>query len=164
MKGACLTGEIPHRSVTEFAQLGEEYHGVIKSTKSLEAALRQISGYGFGGKPMSKFHGNWTMAAIALLVGCLMSVHAAQGPAAFEVKSFTGQLVKVDVQMKTIDVRGSDGKDIEFLYTDKTEIVGNPVEQGIAGTIGTRVKVDYTEKSGIRTASKIQVIPREAAL
>ena len=113
---------------------------------------------------MSKFHGNWTMAAIALLVGCLMSVHAAQGPAATEVKSFTGQLIKVDVQMKTIDVRGSDGKDIEFLYTDKTEIVGNPVEQGIAGTIGTRVKVDYTEKSGIRTASKIQVIPREAAL
>jgi hypothetical protein len=76
------------------------------------------------------------MAAIVLLVGSLATVHAVQVPA----------------------------KDVEFLYTDKTEIVGNPVEQGIAGTIGTRVKVDYTEKSGIKTASKILVIPREAAL
>jgi hypothetical protein len=104
------------------------------------------------------------MAAIVLLVGSLATVHAVQVPAPPAVKSFTGQLIKVDVQMKTIDVRGSDGKDVEFLYTDKTEIVGNPVEQGIAGTIGTRVKVDYTEKSGIKTASKILVIPREAAL
>jgi hypothetical protein len=108
-------------------------------------------------------HANWTMAAIALLMGCLATIHAAQDPAASPPKSFEGQLMKIDIQLKSIDVRGVDGKEVKFMYTDKTEIVGAQAEQGLTGTIGTRVRVDYTEKSGIKTASKIQVIPKEAA-
>lgn len=105
---------------------------------------------------------NLSVAAIVLLAGCLAS-YAVQAPTAPAKKFFDGQLTKVDVEMKTIAVRGNDNREMRFLYTNQTEIVGAHNDaQGLAGTLGTRVRVEYTEKSGIATASKIEVLPKEA--
>ena len=111
---------------------------------------------------MTGLYRNLTGAVVVLLMGCL-TAYAVQAPTAPAKKTFDGQLMKVDVDMKTIEVRGIDNRDMRFLYTDQTEIVGaqNGV-QGLAGTLGTRVKVEYTERSGIATASKIEVVPKEA--
>ena len=108
---------------------------------------------------------NWILAAVVLLVGCLATGYATQAPAPSPAKSVEGTLLKVDAEAKTIDVRGPDTKEIKFVYDDKTEIVGaQDGAQGLSGTLGTKVKIEYTEKAGINTASKIQVLPKEAAL
>ena len=107
---------------------------------------------------------NWILAAVVLLISSLTISYAAQAPAPSAAKSVEGMLLKVDAEMKTIDVRGPDDKEINFAYDEKTEVVGaQEGPQGLSLTLGTKVKVEFTEKAGINTASKIQVLPKEAA-
>jgi hypothetical protein len=121
------------------------------------------SAIGSGGKPMNGLKRNLIGAVVVLLVACL-AAYAIQAPTAPAAKkTFDGQLLKVDVETKTIEVRGTDNRAMRFLYTDQTEIVGaQNGAQGLSSTLGTRIKVEYTEKSGIATASKIEVLPKEA--
>lgn len=111
---------------------------------------------------MTGFYRNLSVAVVVLLMGCL-TAYAVQTRTAPKKKTYEGQLTKVDVEMKTLAVRGADNREMRFLYTDQTEIVGaQNGSQGLLSTPGTRVRVEYTERSGIATASKIEVLPNEA--
>jgi hypothetical protein len=68
----------------------------------------------------------------------------------------------VNADAKTFSVLADKAK-VQFVYTDKTEVTG--AKEGVAGLAtmkGTRVTVHFTEASNIRTATRIQVEPRQA--
>lgn len=81
----------------------------------------------------------------------------AQSPA-----PIVGDLVRVDADAKLLVVKPAQGADIEFTYTDKTEVVG--AKDGAAGLATMkegRVTVHFTEdaKTKAKTATKIEIAP-----
>ena len=73
--------------------------------------------------------------------------------------SIQGTLVKVDSDAKTLTVKAADNKDVVFRYTEKTEVVGAPDIQGLAGKSGTKVNVTFTaERGGAPTAMRIEML------
>lgn len=76
------------------------------------------------------------------------------------LKTFEGELSKVDNNAKRLWVKGSDGKEMVFQYNEQTQIsgAGGSVE-GLATMNGAHVIVTYDESS--MTASSIQVLPNE---
>ncbi len=82
----------------------------------------------------------------------------AQAPAAAE-KVFEGQLTKVDATAKSISVKGTEGPDMVFTYTDQTQMVGpDQTIQGLAGKPGAKLKVSYREAGTTKTATKIEQV------
>ncbi len=84
-------------------------------------------------------------------------------PAAGESRSaraekVTGELVKVDAVAKKITIKGADGTDTDFAYSDATDVGGG--QDGVAGLAtkaGTKVTVHYKSDMGTKTATKIEV-------
>lgn len=69
-----------------------------------------------------------------------------------------GELVKVDADGKKITVKGADGVETEFAYTDATEIAGGrDGAAGLATKSGSKVVVEYTSDKGVKTATKIEI-------
>ena len=69
-----------------------------------------------------------------------------------------GELVKVDADGKKITVKGADGVETEFAYTDATEIAGGrDGAAGLATESGSKVVVQYTSDNGVKTATKIEI-------
>ncbi len=69
-----------------------------------------------------------------------------------------GELVKVDADGKKITVKGADGVETEFAYTDATEIAGGrDGAAGLATKSGSKVVVQYTSDNGVKTATKIEI-------
>lgn len=69
---------------------------------------------------------------------------------------FEGELMKVDVTAKTLSLRGSEGREMEFRYTDQTLISGaDGGVEGLATRNGTPVSVHFD--TATRTAVKIEV-------
>jgi hypothetical protein len=69
-----------------------------------------------------------------------------------------GELVKVDADAKTITIKGDAGADQTFTYTDATDVKG--AREGVAGLAtksGSKVKVEYKDAGGVKTATKIEV-------
>jgi glucose/arabinose dehydrogenase len=84
---------------------------------------------------------------------------AKPAPAQTQIK---GELVSVDAKAKTITVAAADGKDVVFAYNDATVVTG--AKEGVAGlTTMTRsqVTVHFTEEGRTRTATRIEVQPRQ---
>lgn len=79
-----------------------------------------------------------------------------QAPAQQE-KAFQGTLVKVDADAKTVTVKGADNKDMLFLYTEKTQVVGSENVQGLAGKPGSKLNISYTVERGNNIATKIEM-------
>jgi hypothetical protein len=73
---------------------------------------------------------------------------------------FQGQLVKVDAQAKSISVRGPGDKEMQFDYTDATQVVGEKNVQGLAGKTGADLRVTYRDAGGKLTATKIEAIEK----
>jgi len=73
---------------------------------------------------------------------------------------FMGQLVKVDAQAKWITVKGPGDKEMQFDYTDATQVVGEKNVQGLAGKTGADLRVTYREAGGKLTATRIETIER----
>lgn len=77
--------------------------------------------------------------------------------------SLEGELVRVDADTKILVVKPSEGKEVEFKYTDTTDVTG---AQGGAAGLATmkegRVTVHYTEdaKTKDKTAVRIVVAPK----
>ena len=72
--------------------------------------------------------------------------------------SVSGELVKVDADAQMISIKGADGTEQAFRYTDATEVAG--AQEGVAGLAtkaGTRVTVHFTGDEDARTAVKIEV-------
>ena len=83
----------------------------------------------------------------------------AQEKAGQQERAIQGTLVKVDSDAKTLTVKGADNKDVVFRYTEKTEVVGAPDIQGLAGKSGTKVNVTFTaERGGAPTAMRIEML------
>jgi hypothetical protein len=73
---------------------------------------------------------------------------------------FQGQLVKVDAQAKSISVKGPGDKEMQFDYTDATQVVGEKNVQGLAGKTGADLRVTYRDAGGKLTATKIETIEK----
>jgi Cu/Ag efflux protein CusF len=72
--------------------------------------------------------------------------------------SAEGELVKVDADAKTLSIKSADGKEMQFTYTEATEVSG--ARGGVAGLAtkaGSKVTVQFTEAGGAKTATKIEV-------
>ena len=83
----------------------------------------------------------------------------AQEPKAARAETASGELVKVDVDAKTISIKGADGAETVFAYNDRTD-VGGGARDGVAGLAtkaGTQVTVHFTSDMGTKTATKIEV-------
>ena len=69
----------------------------------------------------------------------------------------TGELVSIAADTKTLVVKTRD-KDMTFVYTDQTEIVGaDKGAAGLATAKGSTVTVHYTMRGTTNVAAKIEV-------
>jgi len=67
-------------------------------------------------------------------------------------------LKSIDSDAKKLVVTTSEGSDMEFMYDDRTEILGaGGTVEGLSAKTGTRVKVFYNEESGQNKATRIKV-------
>ena len=84
---------------------------------------------------------------------------AQDSKASARAETASGELVKVDVDAKTISIKGADGAETVFSYNDRTD-VGGGARDGVAGLAtkaGTHVTVHFTSDMGTKTATKIEV-------
>ena len=72
-------------------------------------------------------------------------------------ESAKGELVKIDAEAKKITVKGADGVETDYAYTETTEVGGGSGVAGLATKAGTRVTVHFTSNAGTKTATKIEV-------
>ncbi len=73
-----------------------------------------------------------------------------------KLKTFEGELSKVDSNAKKLWVKGSNEKAMEFQYNEQTQITGTEGSvEGLATMSGAHVIVHYEEAS--KTAVKIEV-------
>jgi hypothetical protein len=83
---------------------------------------------------------------------------AAPGGGAAQVKTATGELLKVDLAKREITIMGVDHKEMMFTYTDATQMTGiEGGPQGLGGKTGATLRVTYTERGGANQASRIEV-------
>ena len=80
----------------------------------------------------------------------------AQAPAA--EKAFEGALVKIDTEAKMLIAKGTDNKEMQFAYTDRTQVTGPEKSiQGLATKAGAKLKITYRTEQGVNHATKIEV-------
>ena len=90
------------------------------------------------------------LAAVLVMVGVMPAL--AQEPSIAQ-----GQLLKVDANAKTIEIRTAQGE-MQFSYTDDTKVTGaNEKVAGLATMAGTNVTVHYTVKQQDKVATQIEV-------
>ena len=69
-----------------------------------------------------------------------------------------GELVKIDSEAKKLTIKGADGTETSFAYTDATEVgSGRDGVAGLATKSGSKVVVHYTTEAGTKTATKVEV-------
>jgi hypothetical protein len=95
------------------------------------------------------------LSVFALLAG-LALVQPALAQAESKGRIFEGELTKVDSATKTLSVKNSKGMEMEFLYTEQTQISGaEGGVEGLATKSGAQVRVHFDAAS--KTATKIEV-------
>jgi hypothetical protein len=73
-------------------------------------------------------------------------------------KTLTGELVKVDVDAKTIAIKDASGTEQTFSYTDATDVSDSQTGvSGLATKAGAKVKVHYSGEGSTRVATKIEM-------
>ena len=75
-----------------------------------------------------------------------------------KTKTMQGELLRVDTDAQTISIKTAEGSEVQFRYTDKTEVLG--AQDGVAGLAtnsGAQVIVSFTEENQTKIASKIEV-------
>jgi hypothetical protein len=79
-------------------------------------------------------------------------------------KTWTGQLVKVDTTAKMVTAKGSDQKEMSFLYSDQTQVVSPDKSiQGLTGKAGADLRITYREERGTNLATKIELLEKQIA-
>ncbi len=77
--------------------------------------------------------------------------------------TYKGDLVRVSADSHMFVVRGSDEKEWEFTYNDKTEVTGDiATVEGLAGKTGTPVTVYYKSEGNKHIATRIEVREKQA--
>src|SRR5262245_13234866 len=100
------------------------------------------------------------LLAVASLGFAQATPTPAPAPAAQAEKAFSGTLVKVDTDAKTLIAKDADNKEMQFTYTDKTEVVGSEkTVQGLAAKSGSKLKVNYKSERGVNNATRIELMP-----
>jgi hypothetical protein len=103
-----------------------------------------------------------SVAAMLLVLPLAYGQDKAAPPAQAAEKVFQGQLTKVDSSAKWIMVKGTGDQEMQFEYTDATQIIGSEKNvQGLAGKTGTELKVTYREAAGKRTATRIETVDQK---
>lgn len=115
----------------------------------------------------------WTGVFAFVLVSTVVSGMAvpqdpkAQDPTAqapkVQDKVLEGMLVGIDQNTKVLTLKADD-KEVQFQFTDRTELVA-PTEEGKPAVVkqGAKMRVHYTENAEIKIATKIEVIESSAA-
>jgi hypothetical protein len=104
---------------------------------------------------------NFAWVLVVLLAISSTAAIAAQAPQP-AMKTFEGELLKIDPQAKMITVKGPSAE-MQFAYTDRTEIVGAEHGiQGLADTQGKTIRVQYLEQEKNRVAARIEILPSGA--
>jgi len=99
------------------------------------------------------------LSVFTLLAG-LALVQPSFAQAETKGQIFVGELTKVDPDAKTLSVKNSKGKEMEFRYDDQTQISGaEGGVEGLATQSGAQVRVHFDATS--KTATKIEVQPRQ---
>jgi hypothetical protein len=83
---------------------------------------------------------------------------SADHKASAKAQTAKGELVKVDADAKKITIKGADGVETDFAYSEATEVAGG--REGVAGLAtksGSKVTVHFTSDMGTKTATKIEV-------
>lgn len=73
----------------------------------------------------------------------------------------TGELVNVDAAAMTLTVKGVDGSEWTFDYTNETDVTGG--QEGVAGLAtqaGTNVTVHFADEGGKKVATRIDIAAR----
>ncbi|HLV01918.1 MAG TPA: hypothetical protein VKZ59_11665 [Acidobacteriota bacterium] len=100
-----------------------------------------------------------TFFLIFAFVPALLAQEAGAQQQEEATQSFQGELVSVDSLSQKLTVRDAEGTEMEFSYTDETEVIG--AEEGVAGLAtksGSQVSVSYTDDGQSKTATQIQVM------
>jgi hypothetical protein len=98
--------------------------------------------------------------SIALL---LLSVALAAQERDPKIRTFDGELAKVDSVAKTITVKDADEKEKVFTYNDLTEVIGaDGGVQALTGKTGVALKVSYREDGSTNVATRIELQPKVA--
>jgi hypothetical protein len=71
-------------------------------------------------------------------------------------KTFQGALIKVDVDMHVLTVRGADEQELYFTYSEDTKVVG-PAKD--AQSPGATLKITYHVEGSSNVATRIEVLP-----
>ena len=111
----------------------------------------------------------WTGVCVTLLLVAMLSGTAVaqdpkvQEPQAQNAKTVEGLLMGIDQNAKVLTLKAGDN-DMEFLYTEQTELVA-PEKDGKPAVVrqGTKVRVHYTEREKAKIATKIEIIETTAA-
>ena len=110
--------------------------------------------------------------ALALLFAVpesLWSGQAGQGPGASQapkqaspiLQTAVGELARVDPGSKSLWMKAADGTEMQFKYTDITQVKGaTDSSEGLAKMSGNRVSIQFQRVAGENIAAKIEVLPR----
>jgi hypothetical protein len=108
------------------------------------------------------------LTAFALMVGSASFVTAQQpppdpAPAVQEQEAHLraeGELIRVDTDTNMLTIRTEDGTEMEFSYTEDTEIIGAlEGAAGLATETGSEVTVHYAQDGDARKAVRVEVTP-----
>lgn len=100
------------------------------------------------------------LSAFVLLAGLILVSQPALAQAQQGTQIFEGELTKVDAAAKSLWVKNSAGKEMQFRYTDQTQISGaEGGVEGLATKSGTPVTVHFDAAS--KMATKIEVKQRQ---
>ena len=103
-----------------------------------------------------------TVTAISVAVMVMLAlppVAYGQDRAPQGEKVFEGQLTRVDTAAKSITVKGTGDLEMKFTYTEQPQVLGQEkTVQGLAGKVGTELRVTYRDAAGNHTATKIEMI------
>ena len=101
-------------------------------------------------------HALVVLAAIALFAGVMPVLAQEQAKEAATVAQ--GQLLRVDVNAKTLAIRSSDVNQMQFRYTEQTKVVGGDRSvAGLATMAGSPVTIKYTKQGADNVATEIEV-------
>ena len=97
----------------------------------------------------------WAALGVVLVLMFALTNGVSQ---AQDAKIFEGTLLGVDANAKVLTLKAGDDKEMQFMYTDQTELVG-PQNNGqpVAVRQGSKLKIYYTEKDKINVATKIEI-------
>jgi hypothetical protein len=80
-------------------------------------------------------------------------------PADISEEFVEGELTRVEPAEQVFVLTGADGVELEFRYSEATEVRDDGTLQGLADTEGSRVRVYHDGDPDQRTAIRITVIP-----